>query len=170
MEVRPNIHYYYNAIVRIDNVEFVLTSLWSRISVQDAFACENGINDFRRIMADGRLLDYVRFNEEHAKCREFVAESCKRPISFDMKRVVVSHHLPSFKLMDPCFKGSPLNGAFVSDLDNIIASGDTDYWIYGHSHKNIRVEIAGCSCVSNQLGYVSHGEHVGFNSGCFLEM
>ena len=121
-------------------------------------------------MSDGRLVDYVRFNEEHAKCREFVAESCKRPVSCGMKRVVVSHHLPSFKLVDPCFSGSPLNGAFVSDLDDIISSGNIDYWIYGHSHKNIRAKIGDCLCVSNQLGYVSNGEHVGFNRGHFLKL
>lgn len=34
-----------------------------------------------------------------------------------------------------------------------------EYWIYGHSHRNINAVIGKTQCVSNQLGYVFSGEH-----------
>ena len=34
-----------------------------------------------------------------------------------------------------------------------------EYWIYGHSHRNINDVIGKTQCVSNQLGYVFSGEH-----------
>ncbi len=45
--------------------------------------------------------------------------------------------------------------------DYIKGSG-IDYWIYGHSHRNIDKVIGATSCVSNQLGYVHAREHLTF--------
>ena len=43
-------------------------------------------------------------------------------------------------------------------------SSRIDYWIYGHSHRNIDRIIGNTQCVSNQLGYVNHGESESFDS------
>ena len=45
-----------------------------------------------------------------------------------------------------------------------------DYWIFGHSHYNVDVKIGNTNCVSNQLGYVFHGEHESFNPGKYIEV
>lgn len=168
MEVRENVHYYYNAVVRLDDVELVLTTLWSKIPVRDAFACEYGVTDFKRIMAEGERLNFVRFNNEHERCKTFVRQACEAPLGDGVKRIVVSHHLPSFLLMDSCYKESPLNGAFVCEMYDLIEASQIDYWIYGHSHRNISAQIGQCRCVSNQLGYVSHGEHADFRSDAVI--
>lgn len=60
------------------------------------------------------------------------------------------------------FKGSLINGAFTSDLNNLLESLPINYWIYGHSHRNIDRKIGGVKCVSNQLGYVFSNEHGNF--------
>ena len=52
------------------------------------------------------------------------------------------------------FKGSPINGAFTSELGDFIAGSRIDYWIYGHSHRNINKTIGNTQCVCNQLGYI----------------
>jgi len=65
--------------------------------------------------------------------------------------------------MDPQYKGSPLNGAFVSEHCDLIEASGADYWIYGHSHSNISAHIGKCQCVSNQLGYVAYGEADSFD-------
>ena len=54
-------------------------------------------------------------------------------------------------------------------IDLYIKDSDIDYWIYGHSHYNVDVEIGNTKCVSNQLGYVFHGEHESFDPGKFIE-
>ena len=46
-----------------------------------------------------------------------------------------------FELMAPEFKGSPLNGAFTVELGGFIADSPIEYWIYGHSHRNINKVI-----------------------------
>ena len=51
----------------------------------------------------------------------------------------------------------------------VIKESGIDYWIYGHSHYNVDVEIGNTKCVSNQLGYVFHGEHESFDPGKYIE-
>ena len=45
-------------------------------------------------------------------------------------------------------------------------------WIYGHSHRNIDAQIGDTLILSNQLGYISHGEHLrnGFSPGRWVEV
>lgn len=80
------------------------------------------------------------------------------------KRIIVTHHLPSFQLSSPDFKGSRINDAFVADEDSFIEECGAQYWIYGHSHRNIDKLIGKTQFVSNQLGYVFSGEHHSFDS------
>jgi len=68
------------------------------------------------------------------------------------------------------FAGSPINGAFTVELGNMIANSRIKYWIYGHSHRNINKLIGKAECVSNQLGYVSHGEHQSFRQDAIIEI
>jgi hypothetical protein len=37
-----------------------------------------------------------------------------------------------------------------------------EYWIYGHSHRNIDKRIGNTQFLSNQLGYVFANEHLSF--------
>lgn len=168
MEVRPNVHYYYNVCRQIEDVEFIMTTLWSMIPVQDAFITEQYVSDFRRIKSGGKVIDFARFNEEHLRCKEFLEQLLSKP-KFGY-RLVVSHHLPSFALIDPQFKGSRLNGAFAAELFDLIADSDIDCWIYGHSHRNIETKIGSCQCYCNQLGYVTHGEHTLFDGGRVIDL
>ena len=106
--------------------------------------------------------DFNRFNEEHYRCFRFLEKSVKQSTAGHI--LVATHHVPSFELMSPEFKDSPLNGAFT-ELGSFIANSPIEYWIYGHSHRNIDKIIGNTRCVSNQLGYVSGNEHHSFDKG-----
>ena len=161
LQIRPNVRVYYNAVVNLDGVDLILSTLWSHIRLQDAFATEQGVTDFKRILHDGELLTFEQFNQEHLRCMDFLKNACS--LAQTPRRVIVTHHVPSFQLSSPDFKGSRINGAFVSDEDDFIETCGADYWIYGHSHRNIEKVIGKTECVSNQLGYVFFGEHQSFN-------
>ena len=83
---------------------------------------------------------------------------------------MITHHVPSFQLSSPDFAGSSINGAFTVELDKYIESSPIEYWIYGHSHRNIYKVIGKTKCVSNQLGYVFHNEHHTFNPEKVIEI
>ncbi|MDR1780190.1 MAG: metallophosphoesterase [Tannerella sp.] len=175
MSIHPNVKVYYNAVVQIDNVDFVVSTLWSKIPIVDAYFTEKGVNDFYRILYKSKRLSYNVFNEEHERCLEFIKRSvaaCRDATCHvsTQKIVVVTHHVPSFELMSPEFKGSRINGAFTTELGNYIADSPVDVWIYGHSHRNIDKIIGKTLCVSNQLGYISHNEHSSFVNGKIIEI
>ena len=78
--------------------------------------------------------------------------------------------MASFEMLSPEFKGSIYNGAFTVELGDFIAASPIEYWIYGHSHRNIDRIIGNTKCVTNQLGYVFHNEHLTFNPEKFIEI
>ncbi|MDE7338527.1 MAG: serine/threonine protein phosphatase, partial [Bacteroidales bacterium] len=113
-------------------------------------------------------LSAQRFNEEHEKCRSFIERSVAENKAKNL--VVISHHVPSFLLMADEFKGSSINGAFTVELGNFITDSRINYWIYGHSHRNINKVIGTTQCVSNQLGYVFQNEHSTFRRDAIIEL
>lgn len=77
-------------------------------------------------------------------------------------KIVVTHHVPSFQMLSPEFIGSRANGAFTVELSEYIEQSGIDYWVYGHSHRNMDVTIGRTECICNQLGYVFANEHSSF--------
>lgn len=164
LEIRRNVHCIYNGVIHLfDDIDLIVTTLWAKIAIQDAYVTEHYVSDFYRIMASGAKLDFARFNAEHERCLGFlkgaVAESQAKHI------IVATHHVPSYCLTDPVFKGSPINGAFTVELYDYIADSPITYWIYGHSHRNIDGMIGKTHCITNQLGYVFQNEHTSFDGG-----
>lgn len=160
--LRQNAAFCYNKVLHLGDTDVILSTLWGYIRMEDAFITQQRVNDFRKIRSSGRMLDFARFNEEHIRCFHFLRRSILESTAKHI--VVVTHHLPSYELMSAEFKASPLNGAFVVELGGFIAASEVDYWIYGHSHRNIDIPIGGTRCVSNQLGYVRADEHRYFDT------
>lgn len=169
LKVRDNVEYIYNEVIHLDkDTDLIATTLWSKIHPEDAYVTERSVNDFYRIRNGKYRLSWERFNEEYDKCRHFLEEHI---ISSKAKNIiVVTHHVPSFKLMSSEFAGSSINGAFTIELENLIYNSRINYWIYGHSHRNIDAKIRNTICLSNQLGYVSLGEHLSFKTDACIEI
>lgn len=166
LEIRPNVHSYYNAVVRFEDTDFIISTLWSEIPLREAYYTEQVISDFRRILYKGELFSFVNFNHEHNRCLEFIKKSVQDSIA--KNRIVVTHHVPSFLLQCPKYEDSPANGAFITELKEYIKDSNIDFWIFGHSHYNVDRLIGKTLCVSNQLGYVFHNEHKNFDHGKYI--
>lgn len=167
-EIRANVSAVYNKVISLNDIDLILSTLWAKIHPIEAYNVEHGVTDFRRIRNGEMLLSWNRFNDEHERCVEFIKRSIEQ--SSARKRVVVTHHVPSFELIAEEFKGSLINGAFTSDLNLLIEAYPIDYWIYGHSHRNIDEKIAGTKMLSNQLGYVFANEINTFKPDKFIEL
>ena len=168
LEIRPNVFSHYNGIVKIGDTDIILSTLWSRIPLEDAYFTEQVISDFRRILYKGELMTHAQFNVEHERCLTFIKETLVH--SQAAHKIVVTHHVPSFRMLHPKFQGSKANGAFTVELEDYIADSGIDYWIYGHSHTNIDARIGHTQCLSNQLGYVFSNEHQHFSHGKHLTL
>ena len=113
-------------------------------------------------------MTHAQFNAEHKRCLTFIKDAVAH--SQAVHKIVVTHHVPSFRMLHPKFQGSKANGAFTVELEDYITDSGIDYWIYGHSHRNIDKMIGTTQCVSNQLGYVFQKEHGSFNPKAIIEI
>ena len=150
-----------------NDTKIIFSALWSRISKQNRNSIVNGMNDFRLIPYHKKRFTVDDFNKMHEKSVQFISEELKKN-PLEQKTVVATHHVPSMACNSPDFEGSPLNDAFIADLDELIMKNDIDYWIYGHIHRNLpEIKVGNTKLVSNQLGYIHAHENKGYkNDAC----
>ena len=169
-QIRQNVHAYYNSVVHLENIDIIVSTLWSKIEPHNAFQTEQSVSDFFRIMYGEHRLTAEDFNHEHERCLAFIKQAVSES---DAKKIIVlTHHVPTLLCTAGEFLNSTINGAFTVELGNYIADSKINYWIYGHSHRNIKAQIGDTLIMSNQLGYLSHSEHLmnGFNTSAMIEV
>lgn len=159
--IRDNVKCYYNAVIQLGNIDLIVSTLWAKIPLEEAYITERGVSDFHRILYNDQPLTFDNFNREHDRCFQFIQDAVAKSQAEHI--IVATHHVPSFQLASQDFAGSKINGAFTVELEDYIEASPIEYWIYGHSHRNINKQIGNTQCVCNQLGYVFHNEHLTFD-------
>ena len=128
----------------------------------------DGLADYR-VIQDGRMTlvpeTTLRWHEDS---RAWLTAELESP--FDGTTVVVTHHAPSLRSVEPRFQGSLLNGAFVSDLEAPIRRTRPALWIHGHTHHNVDYRIGSTRIVANQRGYPSEEPSPAFRPDLVLEI
>ena len=160
-KIRDNIYYYYNWVINLDDIDIIVSTLWSNIQEKNKLMCEMSVNDFKLIKFNDKPLTSEIFNEEHKRCLDFIKKSINE--SKAKTKIIVTHYVPSALLTAKEFQGSDINDAFTVDLTDYIKKCGAKYWIFGHSHRNINKVIGKTSCLCNQLGYVKSNEHLTFD-------
>ncbi|MBK3517964.1 metallophosphoesterase [Carboxylicivirga marina] len=165
--IRKNVFLVNNITIKIGEVDFFFTMLWSHIIKEKANIIEQGVGDFHRIKYHRKKLNSDVFNLLHKRSLQFLKQAITK--SSTDKKVVVTHHIPTQKCNPEYYKDSDINSAFVSEQETHIENWGIDYWIYGHHHANMpETTINGTSLVTNQLGYIDWGEQENFrNNACF---
>ena len=110
---------------------------WASEHYRQVIVCL-GNHDFYRIKYNGHRLTSNDFNNEHERCLSFVKRAVAE--SKAQTKIVLSHHVPTQLCTAKEFRGSTINGAFTVELGDYIADSGIEYWIYGHSHRNIDAE------------------------------
>ncbi len=167
-KIRENINYYYNCVVSIKDTDFIISTLWSHIKKENEESVLYCVNDFRQIKYNNDLLTIEQFNNEHEKCLNFIKKSVKE--SKAKNKVIVTHHVPSHFLNAKEFEGDAVTDAFMVDLTDYIKKCGVNYWIFGHSHRNINKDIGKTKCLCNQMGYVMAKEHLTFDRTKYFEL
>ena len=166
-KIRSNVHLVNNHVACHYGAELILSTLWTRVS--DAKACQvrDGMNDYRLIQYKGRVLTTGDTNLFFEENRRFIVERLGSEKTG--KRIVVTHHVPTFDHYPPEYLGSDLNQGFAVDLNEVIQNSDIDDWVFGHHHRNMPVfTIGNTRMVTNQMGYTWCGEQNGFNPGLVI--
>ena len=142
----------------IGGVRFLGATLWSdfeinrNIPVETAMrAAQTRLLDFFEIKTQMGFLQAKNTRTEHLNARSWLkGELVDKP--FDGKTVVITHHAPHPLSISPRYIGDALNGAFVSNLTDLLFHADL--WLHGHCHAGFDYQVGRCRVVSNPAGYV----------------
>ena len=168
-KIYENVSYYHNKVVRVEDTDFILSTLWSWIPQDVGCYVHDGLNDFHMIDFNGHKLKVDDYNKAHRYSVDFIQGEVMRSKAKHV--VVVTHHSPSLLTIATEHLTSPLRSAFATDLHYLMEDGRIDYWVYGHSHTNINCKVFNTEVICNQLGYVEHrGQMAGFRLDKYFEI
>lgn len=168
IRIRDNINIVNNIELKYENIRFVFSTLWTKISSSNERIIEQSVADFTSISYKNKKLRAKEYNMLHQEGIEFIKQSLEVP---QENTVVVTHHLPSKLCNSTQHKNSPINEAFCVDLTDFITSSNINFWIYGHSHFNQKPLFVGNTILlTNQLGYVENNEHTSFKRNAFFSI
>ncbi len=151
-----------NTTVFAGGTRILCTTLWTRIDQGNEFAVRRGMVDYHQIRHAGDLLLPAHTTQLHEASLAWLEAELARP--FAGPTVVMTHHAPTFMHYPSQYRGDALNEAFAVELHELIADSGATAWIFGHHHHNTPAFTIGRTrMLTNQLGYVSHGEHDTFD-------
>jgi predicted phosphohydrolase len=162
--IRRNVFLVNNVSVEHNDVKFIFSTMWSRISPVNEASILSALNDFKLIDFNGAPFSPADFNRLHIDSLTFLREEIAS--QFAGKKVVATHHVPTFLHYPAKYKGDRLNEVFAVELFEFIEDSGPDYWIYGHHHNNTPdFSIGHTLLLTNQVGYVRYNEHLLFKTG-----
>jgi len=144
-----------------NRIKFVGCTLWSQPN--DHTLCKY-MNDFNKI----HQMTYQKYVTEHNLHKEWlVSEVAAEKKDYD-KICVITHHLPSYSLIDAKYSDNPLNSFFASNTFCDIEHKNIDTWCYGHTHMANNTNIDGVDFYCNPRGYAN--ENSGWDIDCVFDL
>lgn len=130
----PNVIFLQNESFNIPNTNLMIfgSTFWSYIMPEEEQCIKQIVSDYKYIPHFTSRISRELFNQS-IECLDKVLK--ENP---DKKFVVISHHLPSYELIHPRYRGCSFNSAFASSTlnahnNNIVA------WVAGHTHCPIEI-------------------------------
>lgn len=157
-----NIRILDNQQVKIGNVLFIGSTLWTNINDANPLNMINAammMNDYRIITIEqcSRTLTPEDTIKEFYHSREFIENTLTA--NPKTKTVIVTHHAPSHLSIDKQYMTKQqdilgLNHCYYSPLDNIIEKNtQIRVWIHGHVHSPMDYEVGKTRVLCNPVGY-----------------
>jgi predicted phosphodiesterase len=137
------------------NYRFVCSTLFSRTDPVYAFDIVRNISDFE-------FTDLTEFQELFEKEMAFLEAQVQKG------DIVVTHFVPTYKGMNPKYKGSVLNSFFMTELSDFILDREPSIWICGHTHYPFDCMLGKTHIICNPLGYP--GENKVFNPDLIIDI
>jgi predicted phosphohydrolase len=165
-----NVHLLDRDEVILHGVRFVGATLWTDFELDVAQGTDvlqamrdatRGLNDFAGAIRERRPDSSARARftpqdaaREHALSRAWLQDRLDAPVDPTVfATVVVTHHAPIARSMDPIYEGSELNPCFYSDLPKSLFQRAA-LWVHGHSHSSSDYLHHRTRVIANPRGYV----------------
>ncbi len=149
--------------VDIGDVRIFGTTLWSDFEGGDPEAMKRankGCGEFffvkRRVRDENGNEHLARFRaadalEAHRRSLEKLHDFLSAPGTG--KSLVVSHHPPTTDGLNPAYRGKGLDGAFASNLEDVVLAVGPDAWVHGHTHIRREYSLGPTTFYANCRGF-----------------
>lgn len=184
--IRPNIVLLNNKTIHLEDsigpIQLVFSTLWSHIPTELNEIMAKRMLDFRQIRLNGHPLCSATYNQLHKEALSFLSSTLSLPqdvnrnpekssSSNQARKLVISHHLPSFSNYPKKHQNDPINAGFATNLDDFIVKTVPNAWIFGHHHANIPPFLIGkTQLYTNQMGYIKYKEVQTFDRQAVLSI
>lgn len=151
-----NFFYLNNKTIEINGIHFIGTTLWSDLYADPVnnLAVKSGMIDYQYIYKkdSNQLVDIAYMQKIYEESLFFVKNELAQPYA---RKVLITHHLPTYSSIAPRFINSTLNSAFASNLDNLLLYADNlEMCIHGHTHDNLDYLLGKqLRIICNPMGY-----------------
>lgn len=175
-----HVHFLDNEVLEMGGLRFLCSVLWTDFRINGEGEAEELAKaksaefayDFRKVQYGDppRTLTPEDTQAMFAQNVRWLREQLDTP--FAGSTVVVTHHAPSPGSIHPRFEGSPINGAFVSDVEHLMDGSRVPLWIHGHVHDSFDYTVNGTRVLCNPRGYVKEGkaENLQFDPRLIVEL
>ncbi len=146
------IHLLENSSLETEDFVFYGSTMWTeptveafyRMNDQYSFESRSDVIDLHEESVFQLNKFLLEYNTKHQRCRD---NGVVKPL------VVITHHMPSFSLIDKKYQGyDSINTGFAGHLDEIIKN-PVKYWIYAHTHSPNDTIMNGVRLICNPHGY-----------------
>lgn len=126
-----------------DNLSIFGGTFWTDIPDEKHYSVMHSVNDYKMIPNFTPTMSSLQHEKSAAVLKYHIENS-------DMKWIVMSHHIPSFDLIDQKYRirNTDMNYAFASDI-KIANDPRILAWVYGHTHSSKQQGKFYC----NPIGY-----------------
>ena len=136
-------------VCKINNIKFIGCTLWSYVKHDDYQYVTDMLNDLSRIRIHGNKMSIDQYVSLHANHLAWL----KSELDTDKSTIVITHHAPTNKLMNPKYENDRINTCYFTDLEYLMEP-PIIAWFSGHSHYSYTVNVNGVDCTSNCMGYL----------------
>ncbi len=173
--IRPNLVLLNHTAKTIEDaagpIQLVFATLWSQIPPQLTELVQKRMLDFSQIQYQGTPLTPKTYLQMHLDSVTFIEKALKKEEPILDRKLVITHHVPSFSNYPKKHQNDPIMAGFASNLDDFIQKMAPNAWIYGHHHFNIPSFLVGkTQLYTNQLGYKNHKKVSNFNPLAILSI
>jgi Icc-related predicted phosphoesterase len=146
-----NLHFLKNEIVTIEGHRFLGTTMWIPWQI-NCLRLQNYMNDFKNI-ENAKTWIY----EENKVSTKWLEDNIQE------EDIVMTHHLPSYDLIDPEYQEDEMNIFYAERLTALIEMKKPKLWLHGHSHTSCDIQIGNTRCIRNPMGYGGVYNQINYN-------
>lgn len=141
-----NLH---NKTYMLEEVKLIGCTLWTECTAENYKLLSSTMNDYKWIRKTET--DYISpwdTGSWHYSSKRFL----ENVLVGDVKKIVITHHLPSDKFIHPKYLNSPVSCGFYTNLERLF-NPSILAWCSGHTHVKVQKQFNNTQLLVNPVGY-----------------